>query len=102
MMTIEVMPAEEKKQIQSMQTTAIQLKQMTEEENKAYHMQRRRRIILDYAAKHVQRTIIDREVDFEKLTWFQEHWVQTKMSGTARSWERWGGMIEGWEPWNRY
>ena len=76
--------------------------EMTEEEAKAYHKHKRRQIILDYATRQLQRTDIDKETDFEELIWFQEPWVETRMSGPPRSWERWDGMIEEWEPWNMF
>jgi hypothetical protein len=58
--------------------------------------------ILNYATKQAQKSFTDKEKEFEVIDEYQHAWVDHRMKGSARSWARWNGVIEVWEPWNRY
>jgi hypothetical protein len=66
------------------------------------YKQIRRLKIEAYAKRQEQRTDVEKENDFQQIDEFQAEWFEKRMKGNARSWERWHGMIEEWEPWNRY
>jgi hypothetical protein len=58
--------------------------------------------IKEYAERQKKRTAAEKENDFQDIDEFQNEWVEARMKGPRRSRERWDGMIEEWEPWNRF
>lgn len=63
------------------------------------YSQRRIDKILDYAARQRNKSKFDKNRDFQRLTLNEKNWVERRMKGPQRSWERWNGEIEVWEPW---
>jgi hypothetical protein len=102
-MTLEIQPVSVRKDL-GLEFPMV-LKQMTEQEAKEYHRNRRKQIILDYAKrqKQKQRSVTQKEKDkdFEEIDEFQT-WIEARINEPAKSWERWDGMIEEWEPWDRF
>lgn len=49
----------------------------------------RRQKILEYAKRQEQRTVTEKEKDFEEINEFQQEWFEPRMKGNVRSWEVW-------------
>ena len=62
----------------------------------------RRQKILDYAARQAKRTAAEKAKDCQDIDEFQNASVEARIRAPASTWERWDGMIEEWEPWNRF
>jgi hypothetical protein len=64
----------------------------------------RRLKILEYAARQRKQTKADKRKDSRRLTEYQKIWVENRMNGSKRSWDRWNAdeVREEWEPWDRY
>jgi hypothetical protein len=95
-MTLEIQNVTSRKELQF----PMILRQMTEEEAKEYHKNKRIAAIRNFAERR-PRPKLDPYADFDDLNIEQQEWVEGQLN-ESRSWERWHGMIEEWEPWNRY
>jgi len=62
----------------------------------------RRQKIIAYAKRRKLRSNKEKENDFHAIDEYQDEWIEYRMSGPARSWERWDGVVEEWTPWNRF
>jgi len=76
--------------------------QIHEHEAESDYAEIRRLKIVAYAERQNQRTDIEKENDFQDIYEFQNKWIEHKINEPSRSWERWDGTFEEWEPWNRF
>jgi hypothetical protein len=60
--------------------------------------------IKEYAERQKKRTAEEKENDFQLIDEFQREWIDTRIQGSNRSWERWNAdkVNEEWEPWDRF
>jgi hypothetical protein len=67
-------------------------------------LEKRSKIILEYAHRQSKRSITDKKHDYQNLSEEQKNWVKTRMVGPACTWFTFDGdrVREEWKPWNRW
>jgi hypothetical protein len=88
-MTLEIQAVTYRKELQY----PIMLRQMTDEEFKAYHRKRLEKLFKKSAEQIPQQQSRNQE---------QKKWIKRKMNQPTECWKRWDGIVEEWTPWGMF